>query len=433
MENNSNRRILLMVGIGLFFAIIVLVWYFVYAKPAIAPTLTETNDPLPTRTLPPRFQFINKIWDTEKATTITEVVDPLTEPLIQVWNKPASGQIFISKSVLKEITASSTEGTSTILVRKTIRASSTVLTFVDRTTGYIYGYPIETGAIYQISNTVIPGIHDAYFFDGGHKVIMRYYDQDKKTIVGVIATVPIVSETSITLPLEDMEYLPGEVTSLAVNRDRTEISYIVRTQNGSSIYSLGKTNNPRLIASSPFREWTLSYGGNSLYVTTNPSAYIEGSTFSLPSFQAEMTEKTGLMSTPGASGVLLNSMWGQNGLVTFLSDNGQVQVLPFTTLASKCVWGQRNFIFCSVPRSLQKSEEGLPDDWYQGRVSFSDDLITMNVSTGEQYALYSFAEDKGVFDIQNISLSDENDLVSFNKKQDSTLWLLNTNLLQQNQ
>lgn len=430
MENNSNRRILLMVGIGLFFAIIVLVWYFVYAKPVIAPTLTETNDPLPTRTLPPRFQFINKIWGTEKPTTITEIVDPLKEPLIQVWNKPASGQTFISKSVLKEIETPLTEGTTTTLIKKTVRASSTVLTFVDRTTGYIYGYPVETGTIYQISNTVIPGIYDAYFFDNGRKVIMRYYDQDKKTIVGVIASVPVVSETSIALPLEDMEYLPGEVTSLTVNHDHTEISYIVRTQNGSSIYSIGKTNTQRFITSSPFREWTLSYGGNSLYVTTNPSAYVEGSTFSLPLFQAEMTEKTGLMSTPGTSGVLLNSMWGQKGLVTFLSDNGQIQVLPFTTLASKCAWGQRNFIFCSVPRSLQSEEEGLPDDWYQGRVSFSDDLITMNVSTSEQHALYSFTEEKGVFDIQNISLSDENDLVSFNKKQDATLWLLNTNLLQ---
>ena len=55
----NNRRLLIAVGAVVFFVIIVLVWYFFYAKPLIAPSLSETNNPLPQRTLPARFQFLS--------------------------------------------------------------------------------------------------------------------------------------------------------------------------------------------------------------------------------------------------------------------------------------------------------------------------------------------------------------------------------------
>ena len=430
METSRNRRLLIAIGFVVFFVVIVLVWYFFYAKPIVAPTLNGTNDPLPTRIFPPRSSFI--FWrDTpSSSTTTTEIIDPLKDPLIKIWGSPSTGQTFISSQILQEITATSTSGSSTILVKKTVRATSTALLFVDRTTGYVYGHSIETGKTYQVSNTIVPGVYDAYFFENGKRIIMRYLDQEKNAVVGLIATVPDVMENGSALPLGRKQYLTSQVVSVAVNQKKDEVSYVVATERGSAAYTVGKAKDPILAASSPFREWNISYGGNTLYVTTKPSAYVEGSTFSLPFFQAEIIEKTGLMTTPLESDTLLNSMWGKNGLVTFFSKNGDIKVLPIQTLAPKCAWGRKAILVCAIPRMIPFTTEGLPDDWFQGRISFEDDLAIIDKNTGDKYPLYDFSEADGFFDIVGITVSLDTDLFSFNNKKDGSLWLLNTNLIQ---
>lgn len=436
MDNNDsstrNKRLLLAIGLVVFFVIIVIVWYFFYAKPIIDPTSEGTNNPVPTQTTPPRFNFINKIWNTDKSTAITttELIDPLVDPLVQIWNKPATGQTFTTKQVLMTITATSTEGTTTSLIRKTIRATSTTIIFVDKTTGYIYGYPLETGEVFQISNSVIPGIHDAYFFNNGKRVLMRYVDQEKNTLVSLLADVPTVMEKGIALPLENSEKITGGALSVSVTSSGNKIAYSTPSGNGISLYTVEGEGRPKLITTSPFKEWDLSFGGDFLYATTKPSAFVEGSTFILPQFQSEITEKTGLMTIVGDQGLMLSSMWGRQGLVTFFSYKGDTQVLPVATLAKKCSWGENTFIVCAIPRSLPKTTEGLPDDWFQGRVLFEDDLAIIDTKTGEKYSLYSFTEDDGIFDVTRIIISKKSDIFSFTNKYDETLWLLNTNLFQ---
>ena len=126
---------------------------------------------------------------------------------------------------------------------------------------------------------------------------------------------------------------------------------------------------------------------------------------------------------------MLNSMWGPQGLVTFISVSGATRVLSVRTLATKCGWGEKNFLVCAVPRTLPKATEGLPDDWFQGRVSFNDDMFIINVADGEKYELYTFKDADGVFDVVNLSFGKGKSYISFNKKQDGSLWLLNLNLL----
>lgn len=416
-----------MVGGVAFFAILVIVWYVFYAKPAMAPSLGGTNNPLPTRTFPARFQFLNWGQD-EVSSSTTEFTDPLKMPLVRVWNKPATGQTFITEEILKEILATTTQGTTTIEVKRQVRATTTVLIFVDKITGYIYGYPLETGAIYQISNTIIPGAADAYFFDNGKRVIIRNFDYEKNTVTAVIAKVPNVKPDGSALPLEEMTYLPSKVTAIATNKRGDRASYIVTTDRGSTIYtttSLGTSP----VASSPFGEWDLSYGGETLYTTTKPSAYVIGVTTKLPSFLIQNGERTGLMSNPSGGGEILSSMWSSKGLLMFLSSFGKDTVLPIKTLASKCSWGTQDFLVCALPRSIPKADEGMPDDWFQGKVTFNDDLYVIDKETGNQYPMYTFSDKEGLYDIINITLNGTNEILSFNRKQDDSLWMLNTNLL----
>ena len=232
-SNSSNRRILLAIGFVLFFVVIVLVWYFFYYKPITNNDGTAPRDPLVRQILPPRFQFINWNNEPDTSTSTTEVIDPLKDPLIQIWNKPATGGTFITDQILKEVKEIVGEGTTTVEIKKTVRATSTIALFIDRATGYIYGYSIDTGIVFQISNSIIPGVYDAYFFDNGRRIIMRYVDQTKNTVVGLIATVPLINQGTDASPLENIKYLTSQVQSLAVNESKTEVSYVVATDGGS--------------------------------------------------------------------------------------------------------------------------------------------------------------------------------------------------------
>ena len=423
----NNKRLLYAVLGVFFFSIIVLVWYFYYAKPAIAPSLSETNNPIPTSVEPSRFHFLT--WgENVKSTSTTEVTDPSKDPLVEIWNKGAVGQTFITVDVLKEVTATTTVGTSTVEIKKTVRASSTVVLFVDTVTGYVYGYPIETGEVYQISNTIVPGVYDAHFFNNGKNVVIQYVDSEKNQTGALVATLPSVPEGGGALPFISTTYLPSGVTSVAVNKRNDRVSYAVQTGSGTTFYTLSPSGTT-VTASSPFREWQISYGGETLYATSKASAYIPGVTATLPSFDLVVDNRTGLLSLPSNSGDIVSSMWSNQGLVTFLTNASGAHVLPLTTLASKCAWGNNDFLVCAKPRTLPKEVEGLPDDWYQGEAHFVDDIVQIDKNTGEVFPYYTFSQNDGLFDVKNIVTSSSNDLLMFNNKTGGTLWLINTNLL----
>lgn len=423
----EHRRLQILFALVALFAFGVIVWYFLFSTPTSAPTLTGTNNPLSIKDLPARLGFIFQ-GNSPQTTTETEVTDPAKDPFIKVWDKPSTGNAFVTRTILKEIIATSTIGTSTVSTVKTVRATTTILMFVDRTTGYVYGHNIETGVTYQISNTTIPGVHDAYIWAGGNRVAMRYLNPDKKTVVSILATIPDVQEGRDAQPLVGVTNLPNNISSLAVSASRASLSYVVPNDSGASIYTITTKGTTR-VADSPFTEWLISYGGEQLYATTKASAYVEGTTVVLPSFSRVVGDKTGLTSTPGVSGTVLNSMWSKNGLSTFATKGGILVQFAAQTLASKCAPSGTQYFLCGVPKTLPSGDEGLPDDWYQGRVSFDDHLVLLDTKNGNSINLYSFDTKDTPMDVTNLSLSAKSDLVSFIRKQDASLFLLNTNLL----
>jgi hypothetical protein len=403
---------------------VITVWYFFYAKPVISPTLGAPNSSILSNILPKGFQFIGENGQADDTTSTTEVTPPGKQVFSKVWGKGAVGHTFTTREALREIEVPAKTGTST--VKQMVRVTINVLLFVDKITGYVYGYDLDTGEIFQISNTTLPGVYDAYIFNNGKSVVLRYIDKSRGTVVSAVADIPIVSPGQDAQGLQNMSYLPNGVSSVAVSKSG-KLSYIVPNTGGSSIYTLS-TKGSSLIANSTFRDWLLSYGGETLYVTAKPSAYVEGSMFMLPSFNLVEGAKTGLMANPSPEGAFLNSMWSSSGLRTYIKSKG-TSVLSIATLASKCSWGNATFLICAVPQSLPNGSEGLPDDWLQGRVSFSDSLYVIDISSLTSYQLYTFDGAYGTFDVDAISVSPDANLVSLTKKSDGSLWVLNRSLI----
>jgi hypothetical protein len=424
-----NRKLLVVTGLVFLFVIVALVWYFFYAQPVLSPSLGKTNDPLLKNQLPPRYQFMGNRAGGDNQTSVTEVTQKPEDPLIRVWDRPSTGQTFITDQILREETGTTTGGTTTIETKRMVRATTTILLFVDRGTGYVYGYSPDDNSIFQITNTVLPGIHDAYIFNDGKRIIMRYYENggDNTFTVGVIANIPPFSKGGTPSALVGVEYLNSEVSSVSVNNESGTASYVVKTDSGSSVYSV-KDEGPTLVASSPFGEWVLNYGGNSLYATTKASSFAMGVTTILPTFNIVVGERPGLIVQPSPSH-LIGSSWSKGELLTFLIGNSGSRELSIKTLSSKCGWGQGEFLLCAVPKTLSKGGRDLPDAWFQGLTSFEDDLIYVDTNSLTESSFFNFDKKYGVFDITNITISKENDFISFLNKKNGELWMLKSKLI----
>lgn len=418
-----NRKILLIIIFVTFFSIISLIWYFFFTVPKSAPSLSDSGNSLIQKLLP-QSGFIFGVGKESISTSTTEIIPQNKQALIKVWDKPSIGNSFFNREYFTEIEEEQTKNGTTTLVRKTVRATSTVLMFVDRTTGYVYGHSIESGNTYQISNTTLPGIKEAYIFDNGNRIILRYLDSDNTTVVNIIANIPKVTEGRDASSLENIAFLPSNTTSVAVSGDGKKISYVVTNPNGSSIYTINQDKGS-LIANSLFSEWSIMYGGNNLYGVSKPSAYIEGTAFEIPSFRYVDGGRTGLNVSVSTDSTYLASVWTQSGLQTYVSDTNShiIKNLSIKTLSDKCISRVASLFFCSVPQNTFNSVEGLPDDWYQGNTSFSDSIVMITAKSGDIYPVYKF-NSSIQYDIESLDVSQNSNLISFINKNDSSLWLL---------
>jgi hypothetical protein len=421
-----NKKLLFVTLLVFLFIIVVIVWYVFYASPTATPSLSETNNPLRKNELPVRFQFIGTDGEDDQTST-TEVVQTKDDPFVRVWDKPTTGQFYFIDQTLREETLTTQQGTTTVESKQSVRATTTILLFVDRGTGYIYGYSPEENTVFQVTNTVVAGVYDAYIFNKGKRVIMRYKDGTDSGVLGITATIPNISPSGEPSPLENLEYLNSEVTSVAVDSLGVGAAYAVRTESGSSFYSIS-SGAPVLIASSPFGEWDLSFGGTALYGTSKPSSYAMGVTVTLPSFRIVIGERAALMTKPSSS-FFVGSSWVPGGISTFLISPSRSTSLSLKTLASKCGWGSSTYLLCAVPETLPLSEGVLPDDWFKGLVRFSDSLVEVDAVSGEESPFFSFEEKFGTFDVTSITFSPDDSFISFINKNNGELWMIKQNLL----
>ena len=426
---NLRRVIFIFFMIAMIFAVAILIWYFFIKTPNNNTSINNPTNPFGQAGQSQKgslFVFNNQ---NNNQNAETEVIPGEERKLTKIWDKPTAGFVFVDQTILvTSTTTKMVKGTSTEVTIQQ-KATSTKMLFVDRTSGYVYGVNLETKKVYQISNSTIPGVYDAYFFDNGSSVIVRYLDNNGN-IVSTLSKVPNVSEESTPQPLVDTTYLLNNINSVAVSNSKKIVSYLVVNNNGSSIYSI-KNNKNELVSTSPTSEFNLTYGGENLYTTSKPSAYVMGYTTNVQTAERTLGNKTGLITLPANNNDdYLGSMWSNSGLLSFIFSKKTVstKVLGIKTIASKCAWGKTSFyVICGVPQIFPINVEGLPDDWYQGRNQFTDDVYLIGNKTNNENKIFDFStETKDSIDLIKPDFNSNNDYLSFINKRDGNLWLLHT-------
>lgn len=423
-----DRKIVLLFIATVIFGLGVILWYFFKSEPEQDPTLATPNDPFPSAESRPRGEFIqpNVTPIRSQGDTENERIPASERVLIQIWDKPVGGYAFVTREILVAGTTTPSSSSTPATTSKPTKKTVEYLLFVDRTTGHIYGYNKEGLAPFQVTNTTIAGIYDAYIIQNGTRVFMRYADKDTGTIKTLTGTIPTFIEGADPRQLETLRTLQDNVTSFAVSSSDTAYSYLVPSVNGSSVYTVN-AKGATSMATTPLREWTLLYGGEVPYMYNKPSAYLEGSLFSVATREYITGGKTGLIALPSPQGDrTLASMWSSSGLATYLATKAGLRTLEFRTIASKCGWATGTLLVCGIPVEVKSGSRGLPDDWFQGTVNFSDDVYMIDTDSGNITGLLNLAETSGnPFDLTRIEVNKDMSSLVFTNKEDGTPWLVN--------
>ena len=303
--------------------------------------------------------------------------------------------------------------------------------YVDRATGNIYETFADKIIEQKYSATTIPKVYEAFFGNKENSVIMRYLKTDERTIESFVGNIPqeyLGTAVDGTAEVKG-SFLPENIEDASLSPDGSNIFYLFAAGDNLVGATMNLTTSKKTqIFDSPFTEWLSDWGNSkTITLTTKPSSGIPGYAYEMDAATGKNLEETlgginGLTTLGSPDGKMI--LYGDDGLNLFVyhNDTKVSDRLGVKTLPEKCVWGNTSsVVYCSVPKLPALAL--YPDSWYQGEVSFSDQLWKIDLKTENATMLADPAAISGE-EIDGIKLAldaDENYLFFVNKK-DSYLW-----------
>lgn len=361
----------------------------------------------------------------------------LKSQLTKISSMPIAGFVVFMKERYKEVFLEpapvSGGETPQITIAPPATEFAPALRYVERATGHIHQTFADEINERRFSQTTIPKVYEAYFGNKGESVIMRYLKEDNRTIQTFFGNLPKEYLGADVTSTDEIigSFLPDNVSDMSMSPDTTKIFYLFNSAGvaiGTTMEIL--TGKKVQVFDSPFTQW-LSLWPNSkmITVTTKPSAEVLGFMYAINPDKKDFNKILGgisgltTLTSPDGKSVL----YGDNtlSLNVYRVDTGTFLVLGVRTLPEKCVWGLGSeVVYCAVPKLINRAS--YPDQWYQGEVSFSDEIWKIDTITGNTTKLLDPIEAIGGVDTDGIKLAldeGENYLFFVNKK-DSFLWEL---------
>jgi hypothetical protein len=309
--------------------------------------------------------------------------------------------------------------------------------YLEKENGNVFESKLETMQINRISNSMMPRITEAYFSNQGSSVVVRYLKSKGDTISSFVLDIPKITSlgTSTSASVPNGRFLSAGIMDMKISNDEKSVFYLTRSDifddrsSFGSIFNFEK-NTVSEVFQSPFSEWLpVSYNSKSVLLQTKASQNVAGFLYSFD-IQTGVLKKIigdikGLTTLPSPDEQhILYSESTKGGLALRIYNRGDNTTtnLILQTLPEKCLWKNDNAtIYCATPKNLAST--AYPDAWYQGTVSFSDNLWQVDAKTGKSAVILvptSFTTEQ--FDMTSLTLSPLQDFIYFINKKDSSLW-----------
>jgi len=310
-----------------------------------------------------------------------------------------------------------------------VAVSTSTVRYIERQTGRVYEISPEGEGMKRITSTTILKTTDSFFSPKGDEVLIRYEQAEGEAkLQNFLAHIPSATST----PLELTGAFIAKSAGFAAGRADDSLFYLEKSGNYTNgILTNFKNEKRKLIFFSPFGEFNTDFPNkDTVILLTKPSYSAPGFLYSINTKSQKLDKilggiagLTGLLSGDGKWVYYSESV---NRLIkTKFFDilSKQSQDLGVNTLPEKCVWSRikNDVIYCAVPSLIPGAN--YPDDWYQGLVSFDDNIWQISLGTGETSVILSpdFYLGEGT-DAVNLSLSPEESYLLYTNKKDGTLW-----------
>ncbi len=303
------------------------------------------------------------------------------------------------------------------------------LRYVDRVTGNIYQTLVDKIDERKFSSTIIPKVYDASFGNKGESVVMRYLKEDNKTIETFVGNLP-KEYLGADGGVNEVKgfFLPENIIDVGISPDTSKMFYLFNTNDTvAGVVLTLATNAKSQVFDSPFTEWLSLWPNEKMItITTKPSASVPGYMYAINPDKKDLNKIlggiNGLTTLTSPDGKMI--LYGNNNLSLniFNTDTRDSGTLSVKTLPEKCVWARADVVYCAVPKYIYPGT--YPDLWYQGEVSFSDEIWRIDVEDRNATMILDIMSSPGGEEIDAIKLDmDENqDYLFFVNKKDSYLW-----------
>lgn len=323
--------------------------------------------------------------------------EPPEQYLFQITNEPVAGAVISSDSVS--------------------------LRYFKKTTGHLFENSFTGDKERRISNITISAILNAQWTPSKEYAIISYYTDG--------ALRRLYSRYSGTSTITSA-FLPNDIVDITTSKTDEKIAYLISSEGETLLLTANPdTTGIKNIFSTPIPDFELSWpAANRISLKTRSSAYAPSVLYTLNPSTKQLTrvldEKEGLdvLWSPDGAGFLSmeTSREGMNVALraTSLQDNTVVDI-PFVTLPEKCAWApsKERVLYCAIPQQIPRGAH-LPDEWWQGSVSFDDALWRIYVDTGVRQQLLPAYQ----LDAINLFTDKEESFLFFTNKKDGLLWSL---------
>ena len=294
----------------------------------------------------------------------------------------------------------------------------------DKNSGNIYSLDDQNN-LKRLSNATLPAMGESYFGSdtSGWRAILR---QEKNgQIFTNIGLLKVTSSTS-TGPFELKISAWINPSALAVVPNGSKIAYLeTQPGGGANLYTNDwNLKSAKKVWSSPLKEWVVNWPKDNLISLTSRASFdYPGVAYilDLKTNQSKtiLSDVNGLMTNASPDGqriIYSKSLLNSFSLYQYDLATGTSRLLDFNTLPSKCAWFDNDILYCAVPKTIPAGR--YPDDWYQGKVIFSDNIWRIDLKQRTTLLVYPL---KGNYDLINLVINKQTGWLYALDKSNSTL------------
>jgi hypothetical protein len=338
-------------------------------------------------------------------------------------NQVITGYINNPSSPLIKISANPIAGAQ-VFDRKVSTTTTSIVRYIERATGHVTEYDKKANILTTTSNTTIPSIYQATWT--GNTVLAQFLNQNKNAVRTFVATLPTKATSTTQLT---GRYLADDIYTFAVSPKGDRVFTIPKGETAvGSILSMDGTKRTSIL-NFPFNEWNTQWPNETtITLTSKPSFSSLGYMYSLTTagFMKKIIGNIAGLTTltnPTLTYTIYSSS-NDGGLSTAIYDLTKNTSLAFAqspTLAEKCVWSKlfKTIAYCAIPTTIPIGN--YPDAWYQGNVSFVDNIYKVDMNLQSVNLLYRLPTDQSI-DAINLFLDTKEENLYFTNKYNYHLW-----------